>query len=180
MSRVAYILSWLTDSDLGWIARVGTRRRVQHGETLITRGEPIDSLVLVLEGQLLVLMQDVGTVARRGAGDVLGEMSMVDSSPPSATVIAEGECLVLLLNKNILQRKLAADLAFGSRFYRALAIILAHRLRELQEDILREDQPAVVTERAVLERDLALTPRDNGSAELIERSLTVLKGISAS
>jgi hypothetical protein len=44
-------------------------------------------------------------------------------------VTASGEGLALFLDKEALTRKLEADAAFGSRFYRALAVFLADRLR---------------------------------------------------
>ena len=56
-------------------------------------------------------------------------MSFLDSAPPSATVTAVGDGLALFLDKDSLARKLKEDVAFGSRFYRALAIFLADRLR---------------------------------------------------
>src|SRR4029077_14729917 len=102
MRKALYIFGLLTDSDIDWIARIGTRRRMRDGETLIQRGKPIDSIVLGLEGGLVVVMQDLGVVARRAVGDIARRMSMIDSAPPSAPVVAEGECLVLLLNKNSL------------------------------------------------------------------------------
>jgi len=170
MRKVLYIFGLLTDPDIDWIARVGTRRRLKDGDTLIERGKPIDSIILVLEGQLLVGMEDLGVVARRGVGEIVGEMSMVDSAPPSATVVAEGECLVLLLNKKILQRKLASDLAFGCRFYRALAIFLADRLRELQQDLAGE---------TVLNGKLDAVMQENVSmaGERFDRMLKVLTGV---
>jgi CRP/FNR family cyclic AMP-dependent transcriptional regulator len=178
MRKVLYIFGLLTDSDIDWIARVGTRRRLKDGETLIERGKPIDSIILVLEGQLLVGMKDLGVVARRGVGEIVGEMSMVDSAPPSATVVADGECLVLLLNKKILQQKLAADLAFGCRFYRALAIFLADRLRKLQHDLLGDQQEGLVG-GTVLTGELSATIRDNVlmAGERFDRVLKVLTGV---
>ena len=178
MRKVLYIFGLLTDSDIDWIARVGTRRRLKDGETLIERGKPIDSIILVLEGQLLVGMKDLGVVARRGVGEIVGEMSMVDSAPPSATVVAEGECLVLLLNKKILQQKLAIDLAFGSRFYRALAIFLADRLRELQQDLLGDHREDLAGE-TVLNSKLDAVIQENVSmaGERFDRMLKVLTGV---
>jgi CRP/FNR family cyclic AMP-dependent transcriptional regulator len=37
--------------------------------------------------------------------------------------------MALFIDKKTLQQKLAADIAFASRFYRALAILLSDRLR---------------------------------------------------
>lgn len=175
MHNVLQIFGLLTNSDIDWVARVGTRRRTKDGETLIERGKPINSLVLVLEGELLVLMQDLGIVARRGVGEIVGEVSMVDSAPPSATVVTQGECLVLLLNKKILQQKLATDLAFGARFYRALAIFLADRLRELQRDLL-DDRGEGMPGETVLKGKLNTVVPEN-AGERFDRMLKVLTGI---
>jgi CRP-like cAMP-binding protein len=132
LRKVLYIFGLLTDADIDWLARVGVRRRLKDGEILIEQGKSIDSIILLLEGRLSVAVKDVGIVARRGVGEIVGEMSMVDSAPPSATVAAEGECLVLSLDKNVLLQKLASDAAFGCRFYKALAVFLADRLREVE------------------------------------------------
>ena len=43
--------------------------------------------------------------------------------------MARGECLALFVDKNILMQKLESDVGFGCRFYRALAMFLADRLR---------------------------------------------------
>ena len=129
MRKVLYIFGLLTDADVEWIARTGVRRRVREGEVLIQEGRPIESVIFLLQGEFLVTAQAAGEVARLGVGEIVGEMSCVDSSPPSATVTAVGECLALFLDKEIVARKLEADVAFGCRFYRALATFLADRLR---------------------------------------------------
>jgi CRP/FNR family cyclic AMP-dependent transcriptional regulator len=177
MRKVFYIFGLLTDSDIDWIARVGARRRVKAGDTLIERGKPIDSILLVLEGQLLVLGRDTGVIARRGVGEVVGEMSMVDSAPPSATVIAEGECLILFLNKDALLRKLASDVAFGFRFYKALTILLADRLREMY---LPGDRPQDLAAEAAPKdgSDLMSVESISVAGERLDRMLKVLTGIS--
>jgi CRP/FNR family cyclic AMP-dependent transcriptional regulator len=132
LRKVLYIFGLLTDADIDWLARVGVRRRVKDGEILIEQGKPIDAIILLLDGRLSVAVRDVGIVARRDVGEIVGEMSMVDSAPPAATVAAEGECLILSLDKNILLQKVASDAPFGCRFYKALAVFLADRLREVE------------------------------------------------
>jgi CRP-like cAMP-binding protein len=130
MRKVLYIFGLLTDADVEWIARAGVRRRVRDQEVLIQEGRPVDSVIFLLQGELLVTAQAAGEIARLGVGEIVGEMSFVDSAPPSATVTALGECLVLFLDKETVARKLEIDVAFGCRFYRTLAIFLADRLRE--------------------------------------------------
>jgi CRP/FNR family transcriptional regulator, cyclic AMP receptor protein len=129
MRKVLYIFGLLTDADVAWIARAGTRRHVDNGEVLIREGLPAESVIVLLEGEFVVTAQAVGEVARLGAGEIVGEMSFVDSAPPSATVVAASDGLALFLDKTAMMQKLEADAAFGCRFYRALAVFLADRLR---------------------------------------------------
>jgi CRP/FNR family cyclic AMP-dependent transcriptional regulator len=130
MRKVLYIFGLLTDEDIEWMARAGTRHHFETGETLIRQGEPSGSILLLLDGRLAVDVEGLGIVARLGAGEIVGEMSMVDSSLPSATVTAERSSRALLLDKKILLQKCESDKGFGYRFYRALAVFLADRLRD--------------------------------------------------
>ena len=129
MRKVLYIFGLLTDADVNWIAETGARRRNKDGEVLIHEGRHVDSIILLLQGVFSVSIAGAGEVARLGVGEFVGEMSYVDSAPPSATVTARGDCLALVIDKEALSRKLDADVAFGCRFYRGLAILLADRLR---------------------------------------------------
>ncbi len=88
MRKVLYIFGLLTDADVEWIARTGVRRRVRAGETLIEEGQRIESVIFLLQGEFLVSALGVGEIARLGVGEIVGEMSFVDSAPPAATVTA--------------------------------------------------------------------------------------------
>ena len=60
---------------------------------------------------------------------VVGEMSFLDSQPPSASVRAVKKSWVLAISRKSLTDKLASDMAFAARFYRALGVFLSDRLR---------------------------------------------------
>lgn len=129
MRKVLYILGNLSDEDIEWMARAGRRLDLAGGQVLVRQGEASDSLYIVLEGHATVDVAGVGTVARLGSGEVVGEVSFVDSAPPSATVSADGRCIVLALAKREIEARLRSDGGFAGRFYKALAIFLADRLR---------------------------------------------------
>ena len=129
MRKALHILGQLNDADIDWLARHGTRRLLEDGEIIFHEGKASDALFITLSGQLCVSLRDGQEVARLGAGEVIGEIAFVDSAPPSATVTAAGSAAVLALPKALLQQRLASDAAFAARFYRALAIFLADRLR---------------------------------------------------
>ena len=130
MRKVLYIFGLLTDADVEWMAAAGIQRRLREGDVVIREGEPTDSIIFLLEGGLTVSTRSLGEIARMGVGEVVGEISLVDSAPPSATITANGNGLALFLNKTKLLQKLETDDGFGSRFYRALAVFLADRLRD--------------------------------------------------
>jgi CRP/FNR family transcriptional regulator, cyclic AMP receptor protein len=129
MRKVLLILTRLSDDDVDWIARVGERRRLPAGAVLIREGEPIDALTFVLDGLLSVTVAGVGEVASLGSGEILGEMSLVDESPPSATVTVVEPALVLSLNRTTLEAKIESDPHFAARLYRAIAMYLSVRMR---------------------------------------------------
>ena len=68
-------------------------------------------------------------IAKLLAGEIVGEISFVDSRPPSADVKATVDSQVLAVPKDALRAKLKTDLGFASRFYLSLATFLADRLR---------------------------------------------------
>jgi len=148
MRKVLYIFGLLTDADIEWMARIGHRRKISDGEILIEEGGESDWLILLLEGEVQVSAKGYGRVARMGAGEIIGEISLVDSAPPSATIAALGDGHALFLDKAQLLQKLADDEGFGSRFYKALAVFLADRLRAT-----RQTTAKVLTDVAALPRD---------------------------
>ncbi len=71
-------------------------RRMRAGEKLFTQGEPGDTMLLVLEGKIDIVVngEKVSTVGMHG---VVGEMALIDDAPRSATAIAAtgGEVAVI-------------------------------------------------------------------------------------
>jgi CRP-like cAMP-binding protein len=178
MRKVLYIFGFLSDVDVEWLARAGTRKKLGNGEVIIQEGELVETLAIVLEGEVLVSTRSTGQIARLGVGEIVGEISLVDSAAASATVAALGSTFVLLLNKAILLEKLDLDIGFSSRFYRALAVFLADRLRStlhLPERLSDSDKTPIRDEldRAILDNVWAAGERFN-------RMLGILRGGSDS
>jgi CRP-like cAMP-binding protein len=129
MQTILFILGQLNDDDLEWLIERGERRKFLQGSTMIEEGQPNDHFYILLEGHVSVSVEGLGEVDVLGSGEVLGEMSLVDSRPPSATVTALEHCYALLLPHAELRKRVEEDLGFGMRFYRALATFLSQRLR---------------------------------------------------
>ena len=129
MRKALYILSQLDDGDVEWMANVGNRRSLSAGEVIITAGQQVDSLFIVLDGKISVVVKEVGEIAELAAGEILGEITFVDSTLPYATVMALIDTHVLELPRATIEKRLEIEAGFAGRFYKALAIFLADRLR---------------------------------------------------
>jgi|TARA_B110000967_G_scaffold87419_1_gene90009 CRP-like cAMP-binding protein len=110
---------------------MGQRIQVVKGTELIKFGVEISNLYIVLEGELSIQTNKGFELAKISSGEILGEMSLVDSRPPSASVLVLQDATLLELDKVVLQEKLDMDTGFSSRFYRSIAIFLSERMRSL-------------------------------------------------
>ena len=131
MRKALHLMGNLDDVDIEWMADHGVKQFIASGTVLIQEGEAINSLYVVLDGRLSVrtAAMDGGEIATLFSGEIVGEISFVDSHLPSASVIAVQDSQVLCVSRQVLADKLSADQAFAARFYRALAVFLADRLR---------------------------------------------------
>jgi CRP/FNR family cyclic AMP-dependent transcriptional regulator len=128
--KVLYFLGTLDDKDIEWMVRNGEKRTVATGTRIIQEGHPTEFLFFILAGEFAVTSErGKAEIARLSAGEILGEISFVDSRPPSATVTATADSVVGAIPEDALEKKLRQDLAFASRFYRSIAVALADRLR---------------------------------------------------
>ena len=62
-------------------------------------------------------------------GEIIGEMSLVDPAPTTVAVRAATDATLLRIPDAVLREKLAGDMGFAARFYRALCVFLADRMR---------------------------------------------------
>jgi HEAT repeat protein len=99
------------------------------GEAIVTEGETGDRLCIVYRGEVAV-RKGGRVLARLGAGDFFGEMSLFDAEPRSATVIAIGEVEVLSLQRerfhSLVQQR--------PGILMQLCTTLVRRLRQAEQD----------------------------------------------
>ncbi len=103
-------------------------------------------------------------------------MSFVDLEPPSANVKAVGDGLALFLDKQTLAQKLKADVAFGGRFYLALATFLAGRLRDSVRRMGYHRATTLDAQAIEMDEQGADVEVDAVARERFERMLRLLAG----
>lgn len=132
MKKVLFLFGELDDTDVDWLVSCGRKEEVALGATLIHQGRRIDGFYIVLEGAFDVLVKGQREpIGRAGPGEILGEMSFLDSRAPSTTIQASEPSSVYRLPQADLLARLKEDAGFAARFYRSLCIFLSHRLRRL-------------------------------------------------
>jgi len=162
MRKVLFMFGDLADSDIEWLAAAGKRKQFPKGSILVHEGKPIEEIYILLDGELSVLVgspQSRVTLNTLQKGEIVGELSFLDSRPPTATVMAGGDVIVLAISRDKLRTKLERDHAFAAKFYRALGVFLADRLRHISRkfgyegvsSLRAEDSPADEIDPQVLE-----------------------------
>ncbi len=83
-------------------------------EHICREGETGKEMYLILDGVVVVYKgTDMKTIARLGAGDFFGEMSLLENLPRFASVQAVSEVKVLVINLHILEQYVAINPGFG-------------------------------------------------------------------
>ena len=131
MRKALFILGDLADNDLDWLVAVAKKQDLREGSVLVREGVPSEHVYVLLGGRLSVRVdahkhEEINVLH---PGEFIGELSFLDSRPPSATVVAAVDSTVAAISRDELSVKLERDTAFAARFYRALGVFLAHRLR---------------------------------------------------
>ena len=129
MRKVLFIFSELSDGDVEWPATNGERVQLDKGTVLIPVASRVENLYFVLDGRLAIKTAKGDLIALLESGEVIGEMSLVDPAPTAVSVEIETDATLLRIPDAKVRQKLAADHSFASRFYRALCVFLADRLR---------------------------------------------------
>jgi CRP-like cAMP-binding protein len=86
------------------LAARGRLRRFAAGDFLVREGEPGDSLHVVVEGLVRIVMTSPEggevTVTRLGPGDCIGEFALFDGQPRSASAIAATPTQTFVVTRN--------------------------------------------------------------------------------
>jgi CRP/FNR family cyclic AMP-dependent transcriptional regulator len=127
--KVLFIFSVLSDADVEWLAKVGEHTHVDAGTVLIPLGARVDYLYFVLDGRLAIRTRAGEPIAMLESGEIIGEMSLVDPAPTTVSVEVAADATLLRIPDSVVREKLASDFAFAARFYRALCVFLADRMR---------------------------------------------------
>lgn len=126
-------LASLTADDRGDLAALGTWRSFETGEALLQQGAPSRDLFIITEGRIRVVMATAAgeelLLAVLGAGSTVGELSVLDGEPRSASALALEPVVALRVGGNSFGQFLLAH----PRAVVGLLRVLSGRLRAADE-----------------------------------------------
>jgi CRP/FNR family cyclic AMP-dependent transcriptional regulator len=121
------------DTDLATFARSLREQPLRRGQVLFREGDHGDEMFLVRAGSIVVSKAVTGRVeqvlARMGPGDFFGEMALFDRSPRSATIQADTDVTLLLLDRDALARLTVDSPRAAAAFFQSLVHVFIDRLR---------------------------------------------------
>ncbi|BEP92972.1 hypothetical protein GmRootA79_13560 [Acidovorax sp. A79] len=130
------LFSLLTVTQAEVISGAVIKRRFKRGEALVEQGQKSNALFILLTGRARVMTSDSRgrevILATLSQGDYLGEMSIIDNEPHSATVRAEVQTDVLMLGRAEFARCLTENASMSLVVMRGLVKRLRHADRKIE------------------------------------------------
>ena len=132
----------LTERDRADLVHFMRERRYASGETLCSRGEQGNTMIVVVQGALSAVVPGADNLPREiahlGQGGVLGEMFCIDPAPRPATVVAREETTVLELGRDdLVKMRQEAPRAAAALVNAVFRDVLA-RIRSVDDRIGRD------------------------------------------
>jgi hypothetical protein len=143
--KLVPLFSDLTLEQLSSIDRLMVTRHYMKGESLFRQGDVGSELFVVLDGEVRIHLTSGGadvTLAHQGPNTVLGEMSVFDEQPRSASAQATMGTTVRVLRRDRLQAIVHEHPDVLLEFVRNLSQRIRHMNDQLQS-VTEHSQPAV-------------------------------------
>jgi CRP-like cAMP-binding protein len=112
-------------------------RLFEPGEIVFRKGDPGVGMYVIRNGGVEIYNEFSDMTKRKiidlGVGDFFGEMSLLNDSPRSATVISTSKSTLLGLFRHDLLELMNSDPSLGVKLVYRLAQIVSERLRHMNE-----------------------------------------------
>jgi CRP/FNR family transcriptional regulator len=143
--RRTLLFGELSEAELGALAERAVERRLARGEVLFVAGDEAAGLFVIAEGAVRAYREGLDgreqVIHVERAGATIAELPVFDDRPYPSTVAAEGETLVLFIDKRDVKRlclehpsiALAALKLLAGRLRRCAELVEALSLREVDQ-----------------------------------------------
>ena len=112
------------------VASLARTRRFAAGAPIVRAGDAGSAFFVLLDSAARVVTPK-GRAKRLRAGDFFGEMALLDDSPRSADVVADGDVLTMTISRSAFAKLLRSEPALAHELLRTLAA----RLRAAESSV---------------------------------------------
>jgi CRP/FNR family transcriptional regulator, cyclic AMP receptor protein len=167
--RACGLFAGVDDERLASLARQMRSRHFRNGETIFHQDDLGDSLHVVVEGAVKILLPSAedgepAIMATLNVGDFFGALALLDGAPRSATAIALGRTETLVLRRETFLELIDQD----PTLRRALLASLAREIRSITahvQDLHFLDLPGRLVQR-ILREASGMAPAADDSVRL--------------
>ena len=151
--RRCALFAQVDDAALELCAQSLRLRKFRRNETIFHQGDPGDSLFIVEEGSVKIVLpspegEEGAIIATLGRGDFFGELALLDGAPHSATVVAVEPTQALVLGRAAFERLVDTDSGLRNALFAGLVAEL-RRLTGHVEELHFLDLPGRLARRIV-------------------------------
>jgi len=167
--RQVPLFAGLSDEQIAQLCASSRRVTAAAGDVVLREGDAGDALLIILSGELEITKHDGGreiTLATRKQGEILGEMSLLERWPRTASARANQDSELLEVDADAFRKVLEVNPAIATTILRTMA----GRLRSTEASLMqREKLASLGTLAAGLAHEL------NNPAAAIQRSSSYLR-----
>lgn len=124
-----YLMQGLNVAQIAQIAAISTVKDFSGGDTLVRQFAKDADLLIVLQGTAKIKTFSGEEIAQAGPGSVIGEMSLIDDKPRSATVTAAGAVRAASIPNEAIWRVMNDEPEIAKIILLNISRILTARLR---------------------------------------------------
>jgi CRP/FNR family cyclic AMP-dependent transcriptional regulator len=114
---------------------------LKTGQRLFAEGDESDAFFIIKSGSVMVKSKNI-VLTTLEAGQPIGDMTFIDKGRRTATVAAIEEATLLKISYESFESLLEKELEMAVKIYKAIAVILSHRLQDLGQSINQRFQPS--------------------------------------
>lgn len=130
-----YVFRGLPRNVVAGFAAIADVRTYQGGDVLVQQLDFNSDVLILLEGQARIQSLSGEAVAEFGPGSIVGEISLIDEQPRSATVVAAGDVKAAVIPAEMFRGMLADDPPTAVTILMNISQVLCRRLRTMNVQI---------------------------------------------
>jgi CRP/FNR family transcriptional regulator, cyclic AMP receptor protein len=163
------LFSTLSPELVDLLANVAVTKHYPKNTFVLSAGDKADFLYVILSGSVKISVVDIDgkevILTFLEAGDIFGEMALIDDHPRSADIVTRESCELIIINKAGFRQCLASSSALSMQ----IMLDLVHKLREADKKI---ESLALVNVYGRVAQVLLESSEKEGDTLVVKRKLT--------